>query len=403
MASTLVLAAITAYLLLYAPGHYLLRLTQPLPQRRSRLFREVLLSACCASWVGFILAELGVYSLYLLLGCVAAVTVTAAAYSRGRHSGSYGAGDLAGIAITVLTWLWLSPPLDTRILGSDSSGYLAAGVHLSRHGSLIIHDPTLPLLPPMLKIALFPSLTDTPWAAPFFRLLGSLTLNSMDSDEVLPAFHHLMTVWVAIFHGLAGSAAAEWAITLFGGLSMWAMVEFAALTCGGFAAAIFFSLLSLSAIQGWYSRFLMPEIPAQFFLWGGLACIALWHASRERADAVLAGLAFGMAGLMRTENAVFAFLALVFGLAFAEEKLRAQRFWLLACASALWIHAAAHLLYFRTHYVGILGSLLPETVDLFTGAPWWRLVPLVIGIGAFVTWHYRRRSSALPNVLPSQG
>jgi len=399
MSVALVLAPIAAYLLLYAPGHYLLRLTAN-PRSGSRLFREVLLSVCCTSWVGFVLAEIGIYSLPLLLGCLACVAFAAAVFGRRRSVAPYVAGDLVGLAVVALSWAWLSPPLDTRVLGSDSSGYIAAGVHLSRHGSLVIHDPTLPLLPPLLKLALFPTLTHTPFAPPYIRLLGSMTVSDLTTDEVLPAFHHLVIVWVAIFHGVGGSAAAHWAITLFGGLSMWAMVEFAVLACGGVTAVAFFFLLSVSAIQGWYSRFLMPEIPSQFFLWSGLAIVCLWRSSQRRADAVLAGLAFGMAGLMRAENAVFALPALLFGLFVAGGYLRRQGLWMLGCAAALWIHAVAHLLHFRTHYAVILESLVLDGLALLAATPWSRLASLAAGICALAVVAYRLGPPALRTMLP---
>ncbi len=394
MPMALFLVPVAAYLVLYAPGHYLLR--QPASGHRSgsRLFREVLLSACCTSWIGFALAELSLYSLPAVLGCLAIVSVVAAWVNRGRASWSYDATDLAGLAVAASAWVFLSPALDTRIFGSDSAGYLAAGVHLSRHGSLIFHDPTLLRLPADLKRELFPSVSTIPGAPPYLRLLGSMVLRSLDSDEVLPAFHHLVAVWIAIFHGIGGSAAAQSAITLFGGLSLWAMVAFAAATRSRPVAGIVFMLLSLSAVQNWYSRFLMPEIPAQFFLWGGLSCVAVWGTTQRRADAVLAGIAFGIAGLMRIENAVFLLIALPVGLAFAKGTLRTQRLLLFACAAAVWAHAVGHLLYFRTHYVGILLSLFPETVALFTGAPGLRRAALVACMAALLVWQYRRGFSA---------
>jgi hypothetical protein len=394
MPMALVLVPLAAYLLLYAPGHYLLRGLATGHRGGSRLFREVLLSACCTSWIGFVLAEFSVYSLPALLSCLAVVSAAAALSGRGRRLSSYHTADLAGLVVAGLTWLWLSPPLDTRILGSDSAGYLAAGIYLSRHGSLIIHDPTIPLLAVHLKRTMFPSVGPTWGAPPYVRLFGSFILRSFDSDEVLPAFHHLLTVWVAVFHGLAGSAAAQWAITLFGGLSVWAMVEFAAATQGYLAAIIFFVLLSLSAVQSWYSRFLMPEIPAQFFLWGGLACVSFWCGTQRRADAVLAGLAFGIAGLMRIENAAFVFVALLVGLCFVEGRARRQYVWVFGCAVAVWLHATAHLFFFRTHYLGILRSLVPEAVAIFTGASWPRIAMLLACIAALSAWQYRRGFTA---------
>lgn len=390
---------VALYLLLYAPGHYLLR-GQPNGQpRRPRLFCEVLLSACCTSWVGFVLAELSIYSLPALLACLAAVSAAAGVFTRGSQRWSYGCVDLVGLGIVLAAWLWVAPPFDTRILGSDSAGYLANGVYLSRHGSLVMHDPTLPLLSADLKRSLFPSVTQNPGAPPYLRLAGSLVLSSLDGDEVLPAFHHLIAVWIAVFHGIAGSQAAGWVITLFAGLSLWAMVQFAASVGGILVGLIFFLLLPLASTQYWYSRFLMPEVPAQLFIWGGLCAMSLWCRSQRRSDAVLAGIAFGIAGLMRLENAAFLFVALVAAFCLGERSPRPHRSLLFACAAAVWVHAAVHLVVFRTHYFGNLRLLVPETFPLFTQASPAQMALLIGGLAALVIWMRRTGGPAASRSL----
>lgn len=396
-----VLIPATAYLALYAPGHYLLRgRSGDQPDSGSRLFREILLSACCTSWFGLVLAELNIYSLPAVLGCLTAVSFAAALLSRKARPGAYRSADLAGVVVLVLSWLWVAPPYDTRILGSDSAGYLASGAYLSRHNSLIIHDPTLPLLAPDLKRRLFPSVTHNPGSPPYLRLAGSLVLRSLDSDEVLPAFHPLLAVWIAVFHALAGSAAAQWVVTLFAGLSLWAMVEFAAALGGGVAALTCFLLLCLSSVQVWYSRFLMPEIPAQFFVWGGLLCLAFCSRTRAPADAALAGIAFGVAALMRLENAPLLFVALTAVLWQRDRIPLAHRLLLGVCAAAIWTHAAVHLITFRTHYLGNLLSLFPETAAIFSQAPRRQIVLLVAGLAVVVAWS-RRRGSGLRTLVPA--
>jgi hypothetical protein len=382
-----VLIPTAAYLALYAPGHYLLRgRSRDQGGEGSRLLHEVLLSACCTSWIGFVLAELGLYSLLSLLTCLALVAAAAALVTRGSRPAAYGARDLAGLALLILSWLWVAPPLDTRLAASDSAEYVAAGIHLSRHGSLIIHDPTLPLLSPDLKRTLFRSTNRNPGSPPYLRLAGALLLRSLDTDEVLPAFHHLITVWIAAFDGLAGPSAATWAIALFGGLSIWAMVEFATALSGGWVGLVFFVLLSLSSAQNLYSRFLMPEIPGQFFVWGGLCCLLLWSRTHRRADAVIAGVAFGIAGLMRLENALFLLVALPTALWLRRGDCP-HSLVLIGCAAIIWTHAAAHLLLFRTHYAGNLFSLLPETLALLTSASARQIAVLIAVCAAvFLVW-----------------
>ncbi|MCK6555911.1 hypothetical protein L6Q96_15250 [Candidatus Binatia bacterium] len=392
---------LAAYLCLYAPGHYLLRRTAHGVDDGSRLFREVLLSACCSSWLGFVLAEFGVFSLPALLLGMAAVAGAGAAVGRGRRPPAYDRRDLQGLAVLGLSSVLLLPPLDTRVLGSDSAAYLAAGVYLSRHGSLIIDDAVVPLMGPMAKYALFPSVTGIYGEPPYARLVGSFILSTFDGGEVIPAFHHLLIVWVAVSHALVGTAAMHWIVVLFGGLSGWAMFEFAGRSRGRVTAILFVGLLALSAPQNWYGRFLMPEVPGQFFLWGGLACLARWGATQRRADAVLAGLAFGMAGLMRFDNVAFLGVALPIGLWLGERRSRVDRLWILACAGVLWVHAAAHLLWFRTHYWAIFVSFGQRLLRAGEQASWGTTVALggAVAVGGLYVL-CRRRFAAWRGVWP---
>ena len=76
----------------------------------------------------------------------------------------------------------------------DSTGYLASGVQLARHGTLVMHDPTLAHLSVDLEARVVSE--RGPGARCDHRTCGSsgsFILRSLDSDEVLPAFHHLIT------------------------------------------------------------------------------------------------------------------------------------------------------------------------------------------------------------------
>jgi hypothetical protein len=387
---------VALYLLLYAPGRFLLRSHALGAAAGSRLLREVLLSACCTSWIGFVLAELGRFSLPALLGSLAVIAGVGWLCNRGQVSSAYRFDDLAGVVLLVVTWLWIAPPLDTRVLGSDSTGYLASGVHLARHGSLVIHDPTLPGLSPDLKRALFPSVVPDRGSPPYLRLMGSMVVRNLDTDEVLPAFHHLIAVWIAAFHELGGPAGGAWVITLFAGLSMWSIAAFTAGTLGSVAAVSCVGLLLFLSPQDWYSRFLMPEVPGQFFLWAGLSCLSLWSRSGSRGDLLTAAMAFGVAGLTRVENAVFLLVALVLAAALAPRTGDRRGLWPLAVAALIWLHAGIHLTVLRTHYFGNLRSLVAENLPALSPQLLINGVLLSMAFGAFAIW--RRRASSRAGV-----
>src|SRR5205814_923073 len=69
--------------------------------------------------------------------------------------------------------------------------------------------------------------------------------------------------------------------------------------------------------QYWYSRFLMPEIPSQYFLWAGLWAGALSLSSGASRLGALSGLAVGVAGLMRLDVLIHVAAGLALWKAFA--------------------------------------------------------------------------------------
>ena len=105
----------------------------------------------------------------------------------------------------------------------------------------------------------------------------------------------------------------------------------------------------------------------------------------------LAGLAFGIAGLARAENAFFLLVALaaVYVLAPGSTSIR-QAALLLSCAAAVWLHAAIHLLVYRTHYYGILRVMLFSWLPALASNHLRVGVCFVGMIAALVLWRYCR-------------
>src|SRR5207253_379937 len=93
---------VALYLLLYAPGRFLLRTRVPAAAApEARLLREVLVSASCTSWVGLVLAEVGWFSLAALLGSLTVITAGAWLCTRRARPSAYRLDDLAGVMLLV--------------------------------------------------------------------------------------------------------------------------------------------------------------------------------------------------------------------------------------------------------------------------------------------------------------
>jgi hypothetical protein len=358
------LAVVALGLIAYVPGRSLLRCLLPASGRdgRARLLLELLLGNAAVGVAGFALAEAGAFSLTAVLIAVATITLAARLAAGGRIA-PYTSADLAGALLAALALVWVMPPFDTSLYGADSSVYAGSGLHLARHGEIAYDDPSLDAMPLAARRSFFPSYGREAGQPPFVRLAGGLLLSDLTEPVVLPAFHHLLSVWVALAWSIGGDAALGAPAVYFAALALWAIAVFAHGLGGGVAAMSVALLLALSAPQLWYSRFLMPEIPSQYFLWAGLvAGVESLRTSGARLG-VAAGLGLGMAGLMRLDGLAHIIAALALWRALAGGWPSGRGF--LPAFGTLVVWALAHQALFPTHYLAeVLGTLRQSAARL---------------------------------------
>jgi len=326
----------------------------------ARLFVEVAVSVAATSWTGFALLEAGLFSPGALVAALAAVSALGWILSRGESRLPYSRTDLAFLLVAIVMVPFFFPPYHARVGSSDATGYLAAGIHVARSGSLVVHDPTVTLMEPDLRRAFFPSVAFDRGSPPYLRLEGGYILRSLDAGDVLPAFHHGIVPWVALAVATMGEARAEWVFSAFGVLSCVAV--WAAATTLGLGRR--FSALPLLATASqapffFYARFPMPEVPASFFLWSG---VALCACVKQRRLLTLAGFLLGCAGLLRMENAFFAAAAVIALLATRPTK---ELVPLILGTLVLAAHALAHAALWRTHYWGNLTGFFSAHWEVF--------------------------------------
>ena len=323
---------------------------------------ELLLGNVLLGVIGLLLAEAGCFSLQRVVGI--SLLVSAAGFAlrrwlpRNAAALSYGVDDAAGAALMIAAYVWAFPAFDTSLFGSDSSLYLASGIHVAEHGSLVIHDPTIALLAPAQRAQWFPPYHPDTGMPPFLRVGGGLLLHDLDTDRVLPAFQPLLSVWVAIFYALGGDRALPAPITYFGALFLWAFASFTAGFAGRWAAGLALGLLTSLVPQYWYSRFLMPEVPSQYFLWAGLWAGALSLSSGATRLGVLSGLAVGVAGLMRLDVLIHVAAGLALWKAFAPRDSWPAGPGFVPALAVTTAHALGHQLLFPTHYAAEMSPRL---------------------------------------------
>jgi hypothetical protein len=316
-------------------------------------FTQVLAGVAAVSIVGLLLARAHWFSLATLVLALGVVTLAAAGSARRSRrapapppdSGDAWSRRLAAAAgIAAVLWCW--PPFETVIAGADSTMYVNAGVHLARHGSMVVAGDAADYIGERTARGVFPSV-HLGGGGPFVRLPGGLLVARVTDTEALPAFFPLLPVWTAVATLAWGPQGAPMVAPLSGGLAVWAVTLFAAETFG-LAAAAAAGLLALANFAfWWFGRFLMPELLACALVWGALVAL-------RRGALVAAGALFGLAGLARAETVLF--VAAAVGLWLVWERPAARAGPLLAGFVPLAMLAGLNLVGLPSHHLAYLGD-----------------------------------------------
>ncbi len=372
-------ALIGLYLLGFAPGQ---AWWHGQASATPRLFARIGLSVVWTSMAGVALAAAGAFSIPLLILVNAVMTLFGYLTvgrrrdeGRRRHTG----GGASGLLILGLALALFWPPLETHMAASDSSSYLAAGIHLARDHSLAVSDPTLDDLSTPETRVLFPSVLRLSWKPPFSRMPGGMVMDTRDASTVYPSFFPLPSIWAAVFADLIGPRAAGGYACMFAALAIWAAWLFMRRRLGAAACAVGAIILALNAACYWSGRFALSEPLVWFCVWAMLVAYDAWDEEGFAADAFLFGVFAAAAALARTEYAIFFGLSvLAFPLLGPAVSLRRLPF---AFFAALVVVSSATLI----EVLSIHGAYLAPITDTLGG------------IG------YRLQVSAKTNPLPLVG
>lgn len=327
----LLLLALTVYLCLLGPGH---AWTPRAVGGQDRLLIAVAIStlwttivsialAACESWrLEYVLAAgLAVTSAGLLWRKIASRQSVTKSEKTGPRTAlvavltpdgrkrllPVAAGPL--LAVLALAFYW--PPYETHYAATDSTGYVTAGIHLSRSGALERDDPVGAAFPELLRRAVFLPALGKPGKAPFHRHPGAMNLLSIDSQRASPNFFPAPMIWSALCVELLGERYAGGYATVFAALSLWALYAFARRRVGALGAAGVAITMGLGLSGYWSARFALSEPITCFMLWTAL--VALDEAGRSqpaseveaRLPAAAAGFLLGATGLMRLDYSFF--------------------------------------------------------------------------------------------------
>ncbi len=415
MASWLIILAI--WIIVTALGSVIV--LQFMPRRHwltlSGLFAASTLGTVWAGWIALALAELGLYSLTLVLIIWAALFLFLW-FLAVRRSGSLEGRfeqqevvhkrmrveDWLGLAVLVLwlaaaLWLYFRPH-EYILGGADSGVYVSLGAEIAQKGGFILQDASLASLDPALQELFLRPLPRNLIASSY--IFPGFYVTDAAAGEVTPQFYPLHPIWQAVAFSLGSSTTAgvEAGLLITG---LWMILASLAIILtakelGGWPAAVLImAALALTSLQVWFARYPTTEALTQFLLWSGLWALMRWLGGKQPAAfwAFVSGSALGAVFLVRIDILV---LLPLFILLFVGLWLRGWRksdWWFLAPFVLLVAHSFLHGILFSAPYfsehIGFALRLLWRS--------WWLPVLAVIA-GGVLLWLISRQRQRIDDL-----
>ena len=192
-------------------------------------------------------------------------------------------------------------PHQTIIGGADVGVYVSLGANIARTGSILISDPTLAALDPLLDAAFLRALPPSE-GAPHYLLPG-FYVPGTPRGLIVPQFYPLHPVWLAVGNGLGGLRAELLMTPLWGALGALAVYMTVRRLWGWKVGLLALGALSLTALQVWFARYATAEMLTQFLFWTGAWALIGWADDEDPRWLwpAIAGIALGQVFLTRID------------------------------------------------------------------------------------------------------
>jgi hypothetical protein len=349
--SALLLSALALPLLLYLPGWAAQRRFGAPPDGLERHFERVVASALWSGWLALLLAEVGLFSIWLhlavtLAGCAAlAWRGQGAAQPTGASASERTANRLELLAhavVLVIALLLVARPFEVVLGVRDAGVYANTGFAIARTGGLVQEDPLLaelaaesvsadPAVAEPAKQAISNYTIGQPrdrYIATRLRAAGFFVYEGeLDEGRVVPQGLHLLPAWIALLSAVGGPYLGLFAPGLLGLLGVWSVGMLGRRLAGPWVGLLAMALLALNGVQVWFSRYSTAETVAQFLIWAGLYFFAGMQQDDGRPTADHLGARVTEPGVVRRRSSVVA--AALAGLAIGQVALARLDFFLL--------------------------------------------------------------------------
>ena len=217
-------------------------------------------------WVGMVLAELGLFSIWSLFGVVllGCVLVGGWGLKNGRSLNPFREAHFQPITFLILPILGaailLSPqPFEYINGGRDHGLYVNTGLNIAKTGQILIEDEAITAVPAASRALLInpetsvsPQPVPGPWSEG--QRLPGMTIRDLDQGIIAPHAFQLYAVFIAIFAAIGAVKFALVATIVLGLLGALAVYIVAARLFGQPVGLLTFFLLVVSLAQVWYTK-----------------------------------------------------------------------------------------------------------------------------------------------------
>lgn len=319
-------AALLLPLLLYLPGWALSRRLGAPADSLERHYERFVVGALWSGWLALLLAELGVFSLWLHL----ALTLAASALLMlgrpvARDARQFPADPprrwelIAHAAILTVALLLVARPFEVVLGVRDAGVYANTGFAIARTGALVQQDPLL------AELAVSTSSADPAVAEPAKQAISNYTIGQprdryiatrlraagffvyegdLADGRVVPQGLHLLPAWIGLLTAVGGPTTGLFAPGLLGLLGVWSVGMLGRRLAGPPVGLLAMVFLALCGTQIWFARYSTAETTAQFLIWAGLYFFATAFDGARRPPgpaAFIAGIAIGQVALARLD------------------------------------------------------------------------------------------------------
>lgn len=259
--------------------------------------------------LGLALAQVGMFSsAALLLGTGLTTAVATTLSWRLRHKLPprpllASRNEVIGILLLLITaTLSFARPAEYIVGGGDAGVYVNWAAEIARNGALLPSDPLTAQLPVERYEGFLRA--QPPTAETDYLRFPGFYLSETVPGQLIPQFYPLQAISLAVAYSVAGVWGALLMTPLWGVLGVWAFYLFARLFLRWPLALLTSSLLIVTPLQLYFTRYPTAEALTQYLIWSGLWSFTRFTTSMPLRPlwGVTAGLAIGTVFVARIDT-----------------------------------------------------------------------------------------------------